>query len=241
MQINAKDIKFGQPILKIREVVRYAMQGKLHGNNLQEIETKVAALLKQSITVAIDVVKQMIQAEYIVINKKESFGDVKFILDVTESARRFGVAKANPPISRQKATHLLDELIKRAVSINEDAELGYCVESIKVFGSYLSEKEILGDLDVAVKISPKYVGEKFTEVNQSRIDMAILEGRQFRSFIDELFWPSREVWLMLKARKRGLSLIDEERDAVVEATETRIVYKFNLNRDDLNNNNKTQS
>lgn len=71
--------------------------------------------------------------------------------------------------------------------------------------------------------------------------MAILEGRQFRSFIDELFWPSREVWLMLKDRKRGLSLIDEERDAVVEATETRIVYKFNLNRNDLNNNNKTQS
>jgi hypothetical protein len=46
---------------------------------------------------------------------------------------------------------------------------------------------------------------------------------------------------MLKDRKRGLSLIDEERDAVVEATETRIVYKFNLNRNDLNNNNKTQS
>lgn len=100
------------------------------------------------------------------------------------------------------------------------------VESIKVCGSYLSEKEMLGDLDVAVKVSQRYTGDACTKAIFKRIAAAKKEGRVFRSVMDEIFWPHKEVMLLLKTRKKGLSLHDEDMDDVVGLTETKIVYEF---------------
>lgn len=136
MQINSKEILFGQPILKIREVVRQAMKGRLWGNSEEEIMARVSSVIKQPEEVAKQLIKQLFEDDYLILTKEE-FNDIcQYELTDTEKGRRFGIANASKPISRQKATKLLNELIERAKSINENGELIYFVESIKVFGSY---------------------------------------------------------------------------------------------------------
>ena len=152
--------------------------------------------------------------------------DYQYELTATEKGRRLGIATATPPISREKANQLLDELIHRAKAINANSELIYFVESIKVFGSYLSDKETLGDLDIGIKLGRNYEHDQFHEQNQLRIDQAKTKGRQFSNICDELGWPYREVMLMLKARQRGLSLHDEEIDEVLKITQTKLVYQY---------------
>ena len=226
MLINPKEILFGQPVLKIREVIRNAMQEKLWGSSQAAVVGKVASILKQPNAVAKQLVEQLKQDDYLSL-KKEKFGaESQYELTVTEKGRRFGLATATSPISRQKATKLLNELIERAKAINSNDELVYVVESIRVFGSYLSNKDLLGDLDVGFKLTAKYAGSDFTSHNQKRIDYAKSTGKSFSSFVDEICWPHKEVILMLKNRQKGLSLHNEETDEVFNVTEAKLVYQY---------------
>ena len=226
MQIDPKEILFGQPILKIREVVRQAMKGRLWGNSKAEVAIRVAKVLKQPDVVAKQLIEQLIEDDYLILTKEKLSDICQYELTETEKGRRFGIANASKPISRQKATKLLNELIERAKSINENGELIYFVESIKVFGSYLSDKETLGDLDVGVKLSRKHKPGDFTKHNQKRIALAKANGRQFSNSTEQLHWPHREVMLMLKGKQRGLSLHDEDEDEVFKITETKLVYYY---------------
>lgn len=229
MQINSKDILFGQPILKIREVVRFAMRQKLWGRSKAEVICKVGDILKEPNSVAKEIVKQMIHEEYFFL-KKVKYGVIyQYELKETIKGRRLGITKVNPPISREKATQLLNELIDRAKAINANDELVYFVESLKVFGSYLSDKAVLGDLDVGIKLIRKYDSDKFAQKSQERSDLAIESGRRFSNSTDELFWSETEVLLMLKARQRGLSLHKEDEDEVFKLTETEQVYHYREN------------
>jgi len=226
MQINSKEILFGQPILKIREVVRQAMKGRLWGDSEAEVAISVAKVLKQSDVVAKQLIKQLIEDDYLILTKENLSDIYQYELTETEKGRRFGIANASKPISRQKANQLLNELIERAKSINENGELIYFVESIKVFGSYLSDKDTLGDLDVGVKLTRKHKAGDFTKHNRKRIALAKANGRQFSNSTEQLIWPHREVILMLKGRQRGLSLHDEDKDEVLKMTETKLVYQY---------------
>lgn len=229
MQIDSKEILFGQPILKIREVVRQAMKGRLWGNTKAEVTERVAKVLKQPEEVAKQLIRKLIEDDYLILTKEKLSDIYQYELKETEKGRRFGIANASKPISRQKATQLLNELIERAKSINENGELIYFVESIKVFGSYLSNKDTLGDLDVGVKLTRKHKPGDFTKHNQKRIALAKANGRQFSNSTEQLIWPHREVMLMLKAKQRGLSLHDEDEDEVLKMTETKLVYHHREN------------
>lgn len=224
MQLKPKETLFGHPILKVREVVRQAMRGRLWGSSEKELHEKVAKALKQSLVSAQELAKQLVDDGYLLFEKK-IFGedDVQFELNETEKGRRFGVANAGKPISRQKATQLLNELIERAKAINHRKELAYYVESIRVFGSYLSDKEALGDLDIGVKLARK---NNFTELEDNRIELARQSGRQFSNYSEVLDWPHREVMMLLKARKRGLSLHDIDEDKVFKVIETNLVFQY---------------
>lgn len=228
MRLNAKDILFGQPILKIRAVIRNAMGGRLNYKHRGGLDDKLAEIMGTSKPIARDVLKQLLDEGYLELQKETIRTNTTYRITETEKGRRLGIATANPAITRQKADGLLNEIIEKAKHINATKELVYYVESIKVFGSYLSEKELLGDIDVAVKLSKRYEGDTFRQQIQKRIDLAFQNGRRFANIIDRYCWPHREVMLLLKSKKKGLSLHDEGEDDVVNQTETRIVYEFYL-------------
>ncbi|NEN22799.1 hypothetical protein G3O08_04705 [Cryomorpha ignava] len=226
MRLDPKDKLFGQPILEVRAVVKAAMKRLLWGDTKSELEMKIAKRLKKSRAIACKVMEGLIDENYLILEKKTDDNEIYYNLAETEKGFGFGMASANPPISRQKADLLLAEIIEKAKRVNGSKEYLYRVETLKVFGSYLTDKEILGDLDVAVKVSPKLEGEAFVEANFKHVAAAKKNGRAFQSFFQEIEWPYKEVIQMLKTRKKGLSLHDEDSDEVVRLTETRTVYTF---------------
>jgi len=226
MNINPKETMFGLPVLKVREVLRHAIKERLWGDSRKKVIGKVALILKEPTLIAKELVNQLTEENYIVWVKKKFPEGIQYELTATEKGRRFGIAKATAPITRAKASELLHDLIERAKSINENPEFVFFVKRIEVFGSYLTDKEMLGDLDVGVKLDRRYKGRLFTQHNQQRIEMAKSGGRSFNNSTDQLNWPYLEVILMLKARKRGLSIHDINEDEVFSVTETRVVYQF---------------
>ena len=92
--------------------------------------------------------------------------------------------KKNVGLTRERATELLNLLKQRAVEVNRDPQYIWAVCRLVVFGSYLSNKERLGDLDVAVEVVPK------TRNHDKHVkrwnEQSALEGKG--SFFKRLIW-----------------------------------------------------
>ncbi|MDZ7743746.1 MAG: hypothetical protein U5Q03_18935 [Bacteroidota bacterium] len=226
MRVNSKEKLFGHPVLKIREIIRYAMNKKLWARSETGIYHKASGFFKISESTSKEIINKLINNGYLKIKKEKAGSRIQYELVPTAKGNRLGNASALPPITTGKATQLLSDLIERAKSINENDDLVYYIESLKVFGSYLSDTEVLSDLDVGFKLSRRYEGDQFMERNQKRIDLALNKGKSFRNFVDEVTWPHTEVIKMLKAGKRYINLHNEEEDDVLKVTDYEIVYQF---------------
>lgn len=123
---------------------------------------------------------------------------------ITETGRELIRASAAERLRRTTAQVALAEFIERLKQVNRDARYLCAVRKAVVFGSFLSDKERLGDVDVAVDIASRIPlqgnwAEQF-------LKHARESGRYFGTFDAELDWPRREVLLALKARKRTISI-----------------------------------
>ena len=146
--------------------------------------------------------------------------------DLTKEGIRFRGATAAKPLLRRTAERLVEELLQRMVILNEDPRFLARVEKAIVFGSYLGDKDRLGDVDVAVHIVPRLTDPlKHREANDRRISEEEHLGRRFSSIIDRLFWWQHEAMLFLRNRRRGLSLHDygSIRD-IVEASPHALIF-----------------
>jgi len=102
-------------------------------------------------------------------------------------------------IPRAKGEGMVADLLTRARSINESPQLLCRISKITVFGSFVTDAEDLGDIDVSVEIKRKHVeGMRWTEAAVSRTEAS---GRQL-DYSEKLAYPEREVMLLLKNRNR---------------------------------------
>jgi len=120
-----------------------------------------------------------------------------------------GNALAQAPaktISRRKAEELVQEFLKRVKTVNENGPYLYCVKRAAVFGSFLGDSPVLGDVDIAVEISRKpYPNNKEYETKAAERR----RGRRFSNIVEEIAWPHIEVEKFLRSRQR-ISLHDYE-------------------------------
>lgn len=111
---------------------------------------------------------------------------------------------SEPRLKRSTADRYVGEVAERIREVNTHQTYCFAVRRAVVFGSYVNEpgKQMLGDLDVAVLLEPKYEGvdRRFYE------DMA--RERCPKSADDLLwaFWPVEEVLRHIKNRRRYLSI-----------------------------------
>jgi predicted nucleotidyltransferase len=131
--------------------------------------------------------------------------------DLTTEGIRLRGATAAKPLLRRTAERLLEDLRQRMTTLNEDPRFLTRVEEAIVFGSYLADKDRLGDVDVAVHLVSRLTDPlKHREANDRRVSDEEHEGRRFSSIIDRVFWWQQEAMLFLRNRRRGLSLHDYE-------------------------------
>jgi len=126
---------------------------------------------------------------------------------------RQGHALANAsfgkPISRATAMRLLGQVIERARACNADPARLLTVTEIVVFGSYLDPAaDPLGDLDLAVSTVRRDTnGQRYVD---KVLEYARAGGRSFSAFHDWLFWPARELRMILKNQSAAISITDED-------------------------------
>ena len=107
-------------------------------------------------------------------------------------------------VSRVRCDELLRLLVERAREVNDGDVYSYIVARLTVFGSYLSKKEKLGDLDVAVDLKQRY-GRTNAQTQADNRRRSERTTRP-RDMVDEAFWPQIEVKQFLRGRSTAISL-----------------------------------
>jgi predicted nucleotidyltransferase len=126
------------------------------------------------------------------------------------------------PITRATAKRHLSAVVERARGYNAEPGKSLAVAEIAVFGSYLDDSvDRLGDLDLAVTMVRRWEGELY--VTQA-LDLAHASGRSFGTFIEQLQWPRRELYLLLKNRASAISITQEEVRRLTDRFE--VVYRI---------------
>jgi hypothetical protein len=105
-------------------------------------------------------------------------------------------------LSRAKAEQLLAEVIERACEINGDDHYAMRVNAIVVFGSFLTAKPMIGDIDLAVQLRPRFENRQ----EQDTAERNARERGRPRNIVEAVAWPDIEVRRALRTRSRVLEL-----------------------------------
>lgn len=144
-----------------------------------------------------------------------------FWTDTAEGMNELAQARFGKPITREEADALLERTVSRAREYNATEGFPYFIEELRVFGSYLTRKDELGDLDVWIITDerPEFKADRDWRSSHYGID----GSARPRNIVDRLHLGKTELARYLKQRSRKLSLHDQDMSSMVDRWLT--VYK----------------
>lgn len=215
MQIKSNEEMFGLPIIKLREFFKRYMISDYCIENVMEFfdleRDKAEALIIK------------LEREGYV-KKASKFRDEQFWENAIKG-NALVMASAAKPIRRSTAERKINEFLERVKEVNRNDYYLFKVKKVVVFGSYLSDTEKLGDIDLAIEIVPKESDrKKFRELSIERSREAKLNGRRFNNIVEEVYWSQTEVLMYLKSRSRSISIhfIDEP---IIKKSKHRVIFE----------------
>lgn len=129
----------------------------------------------------------------------------------TEEGARLANATAASPVKRASSMRILRELLQRMEEVRDNPNYLFEVSEAYVFGSFLSEKAEINDIDVMFDLTAKEPDrDRHWALCEAARRTAIRSGRRFGNYLQEISWPRNMVLLYLRSRKRSLSLHDLE-------------------------------
>ena len=195
----------GQPAAKVRRLMRYV--------GLTPLTVKgIAERLEVSGDVARGFVAAMLDAGFL--ERSERSPD-KYT--TTQIGGQLAAALFMKRLDRAKADWLVAGLLDRADAINADSDLVYRVAAIDAFGSYITNTDDIGDIDVTVTLEFKREKGSIVEANKARAEAS---GRVSMSYDRELTFGEHEVKQRLRARSPYISIVSEM--VVADAPKRRI-------------------
>lgn len=75
---------------------------------------------------------------------------------LTPAGHTLRMQKLTKPITRKRADELLAKILKAVAALQQDPHCTYKIQGVYVYGSYLGDKALLGDLDVAIDMERTY-------------------------------------------------------------------------------------
>jgi len=146
---------------------------------------------------------------------------------VTAKGGTFSLASAARALHRKTAEQKLQQLLERVKRVNQSEEFIYGVSKVAVFGSYLTNRPRINDIDVAVEYVRKHAdSEEHLRAADQRLRVAWENGRRLDIIADRVLWPRMEVSLFLKSRSRAISLHEFDELSSLD-TEYEIIYELN--------------
>jgi len=210
MRIDKTETIAGQPILGVRDFLR-----SIGDNGFTELE--IAHRFKVSQGGAAEIMRELRARSWVEPREEHEPG----WYEVSMRGRALAAARAVAPISRMAAELLMKRFLERVSDVNGRDELTHHVTEVRVFGSYLSSSEDLGDIDLAVELRFRNIpGRDPIKYNEERAEQS---GKRFRSWFEMVAYGESEVHRLLKQRSPYISLHPLS-DIAGTGSESKVVF-----------------
>jgi predicted nucleotidyltransferase len=191
MQVGRDETIAGVRLIEVRDFLRWTGDGSVQLDAIKERFHCDQARAEQ-------IKKGLIDAGYIEKDPNETVTGKWYV--VSDLGRQLCNAKFIRRITRPEAETLLAGLLERIKLVNERDELTHRITEVRVFGSYLSDKADLGDIDLAVQFTPR----RPTHVEEAKL-RAAQSGKTMGNFLQIITYGRHEIRQILKNRSPYLS------------------------------------
>lgn len=171
LQIRSADTISGIPIKEVRRFFRHVVGWHHDSFDLQWLQDQLSLDEKSAIALALELAAQ----GYVEPPQNAAY-------KLTDKGQELMRASAAGKVSRKAVETALAGLLERVGQYNSDADKILTIDAVVVFGSFLSTKDKLGDLDVAVKCRDRNVNDP--DHGKTALAYAKKSGRRFSTFID---------------------------------------------------------
>lgn len=132
-------------------------------------------------------------------------------------------------ISRATADRIISEVVERAKEINASPypKFMHFVKKIAVFGSYLTDKEKLGDVDIAVLLERREDGVK-DDWHENAIECIEIHNKNVSDWFEQFHFPEKIAKQTLRNRSKSLSIHEySELERMIEEWDTKhkVIYQ----------------
>lgn len=184
----------GQPILRVRDFLRWVGSDSFHSEHVME-RFGINELKAQ------EVIVEMLSRGWV--GPKEQRQDRGPRYGVTNAGSALCAARAVSRLPHAKAERIFLAFMERVADVNSRGELTHYVESVGLFGSFIDPKaEDHGDIDICLDLRQRPVPGR--DIVNHSVESARLSGRRL-GFIDRITYGEVEVRRLLKARSPYLS------------------------------------
>ena len=104
---------------------------------------------------------------------------------------------------QMKADDIVAKLLVKIAEINKRKDYLNYVERVAVFGSYLTDTEDLGDIDIVVELARKLPDEEYIKASITR---SYENGPENSNWLDHISYGETEVLQAIKNISRHISL-----------------------------------
>ena len=212
MNIDKNNLVCGYTAYEIRRLMRDIREYSCYLK-------RISFLLDISKNEAEKLAKKLVKEGYLKVD--ERIGDISY--SITIKGNSFAMASFAKPITRKTATKKVEELLVRVKEVNNCDDFLFKVKQVAIFGSYLSDKEKLGDIDVNIIMEEKFSKDIQKKKGENQINKAYKEGKVFNSFIDQLFYPLNKTCKFIKCKSKALSLHYD--DPIAKQVELKVIYE----------------
>ncbi len=136
-------------------------------------------------------------------------------------------------ISRKTADRIVSEVVERAKEINAAPypKFMHFVKKIAVFGSYLTDKEKLGDVDIAVLLERRREGDcgKHCDPQDDFYECVRMHNKNVYGFFQVMDFPYTIARQTLRNKSKSLSIHEyDELERMIEewGTEHKVIYSL---------------
>ena len=216
MNIDSKSTVCGLPALELRKLL---LSIKSSSFDLKVIRNK----LKFNSKKAQVIIDNLLVSGYIEKDMERKAKIQRYIITLKGSA--FALASAAKPYKRVTVDKAYKALMERVEEINSSDQFLHEVTKVTIFGSYLSNSEYLGDLDVVIEIAKKISDfEEFMLKQAALVQDAINSGEKIQDDIYELHFSELKTRKYLKNRSPILS-IHSVYDGILKIADHKTIYQ----------------
>ncbi|MBO0759184.1 MAG: hypothetical protein J2P54_25365 [Bradyrhizobiaceae bacterium] len=203
MKIDKTETIGGKPLKYARDLLRKANQGPASGFPAKFFDPP-------------EVFEEMLKRGWIE-QKADKLGTW---YEVTELGNAIANVRLVKRIDRTTANKLVADLLDRVDGINADEGCLYRITEIRAFGSYITDSDDLGDIDLILRIESKFEGKAFSD---ACLKYAEKSGRRFNSYVARLTAAGVDLRRMVKDRSPYISLHEPSELEELEAP-SKILY-----------------